>query len=425
MGQTTASSTTAEPSTDGAPSVLSANAAAYAARSADERLEAIQQVAGVIAAAHSELLDLIAAAEAAQDWQDDGASGPEPWLVGQLGLARPTSNEWHRVASELQELPELHAAYSRGELSWDQVRAATRFVTPDDDTHYATTLPGYSAAQIQRMARQRRPISSADAREAHANRGFSWRRDHRRGGFVYSGFVSFEQGEAINQAIASIAESWGADPATGTWAPIATRRADSLHDLATRHLGSTSAPDRACVVIHADAAVVDGEEPGNGFIGDLAVSRDGVLRGLCDCRVEVALHGPDGATVGVARASQNIPWWLRRQVHHRDGTCRFPGCERSIRQVHHVHHWSRGGPTNLDNLVGLCWAHHHLVHEGGWTVEGNPNRVLTFVKPGGRRRLKSAPTAIDPTVRAKLRHIAATSDWAEEPPSSGRAPPAA
>ncbi|MFP3907674.1 MAG: HNH endonuclease, partial [Acidimicrobiales bacterium] len=373
--------------------MLSANASAYAERSADERLEAIQQTAGVLNAAHAELLDLVAAAESEQDWESDGAWGSVPWLVGQLGIARPTATEWHRVARALQELPALRAAYGRAELSWDQLRAATRFVTPDDDAHHAELLPGFSASQIQTLARQCRPIPASDAREAHANRGLSWRRDHRRGGFVYRGFVPFDQGEAINQALVSVADDMGPDAATDTWDPLRVRLADALHDLAARHLGTRSSPDRACVVIHADAAVVDGTQPGNGFIGDLAINQDGVLRALCDCRVEVALHGPDGATVGIARASQNVPWWLRRQVHHRDGTCRFPGCERRIRQIHHLHHWSRGGPTNLDNLVGLCWTHHHLVHEGGWTVEGSSNRALTFVRPGGHRRLRSCPTA--------------------------------
>src|SRR5690606_33908219 len=109
-------------------------------------------------------------------------------------------------------------------------------------------------------------------------------------------------------------------------------------------------PDLATVVIHAEAAVVDGTVPGNGTIGDLAVAHDGVLRALCDCRVEAHLHGPGGATVGIARAGRRIPGYLRRVVHRRDLTCRFPGCERPIRHVHHIEHWAAGGSTDADNL---------------------------------------------------------------------------
>ncbi|MDZ7677584.1 MAG: DUF222 domain-containing protein [Acidimicrobiales bacterium] len=391
------------------PIVLSPGAARYAAMSAEERLVAVQQLAAVMAATHAELLDLVAAVNAERDWADDGATAVAPWLVGQIGLARSNANQWVRAAEALQDLPELRGAYAAGELSWDQVRPATRFVTPDDDAEQAARLPGHSAAQIALMARQARPVSDDEANDAHAARSFRWRRDHRRGGWVYGGFLPFDQGEAVNQALDSIAETWGADPDSGSWAPIATRRADALHDLATRKLGSASAPDRATVVIHADAVVVDGETPGNGFIGDLAVCHSGVMRSMCDARVEVALHGPDGATVGVARASQQVPWWQRRQVHGRDIVCRGFGCDRKIRQIHHIHHWSNGGETNLDNLVGLCWEHHRLVHEGGWTIEGNPNGEITFVSPDGRRRLRSRPQPLHPKVRTQLRRIA--EDW--------------
>jgi hypothetical protein len=374
-----------------APVVASRNAARYAEATPEARLEAIEQLAALLCGTHAELLDLIAAAMACGDWELDGATGPAPWLVGRLGLVRQSADEWIRVAGALQYLPALRDAYASGELAWDQVRLATKFVTPDDDADQAVRLPGHSAAQIALMARQARPVEDHDANAAHADRSFRWRRDHRRGGFVYGGFVPFDQGEAINMALDSSAERCGVDPTTDTWAPISVRRADALHALATQKLGSSSAPDRATVVIHADVDILDGRAPGNGFIADLAVCRSGVLRSLCDARVEVALHGPHGATVGVARASQQIPWWLRRQVHGRDVNCRGFGCGRRIRQVHHITHWADGGETNLDNLVGLCWEHHRLVHEGGWSIVGEPNDEITFISPDGRRRLPCRP----------------------------------
>ena len=385
--------------------VLSANAAIYAACSADERLVAIEQLSALLASTHAELLDTIAAASSCGDYELDGATGTTPWLVARLGLAREHASEWERVAAALQVLPALREAYAAGAMSWDQIRPATKFATPEDDTELAGELPGRSARQIALMARQQRPVGDDEANDAHTARSFGWRRDHRRGGWVYGGFLPFDQGEAINQALDSIAEGWGPDPEVGRWSPIAQRRADALHDLATRKLGSASAPDRATVVIHADAAVIDGDRPGNGFISDLALCHSGVMRAMCDARVEVALHGPDGATVGVARATQQVPWWQRRQIHGRDLTCRGPGCERKIRQIHHIAHWSNGGHTNLDNLVGLCWDHHRLVHEGGWRVEGNPNGEITFISPDRRRRLPSRPPPTDAKVRTQLRRI--------------------
>ena len=394
--------------TDASGRVLSDRALAYLARSDDELSEAVAQLSALIVASHAELLDVIAAIDAKAGWVDDGATAMGPWLVGRCGIGRATANEWVRVADALQDLPELRDRYASGALSWDQIRHATRFASSVDDAELAARLPGLSANQIATMARQRRPIPDTDAATAHATRSLTWRRDHRRGGYAYRGFLPFDQGEAINIALDRIAERAGPDTATGQWDPIATRRADALHDLATRALGADPDPDRATVVIHADAAVIDGEVAGNGFVRDVAICHTTLMRSLCDARVEVALHGPDGATVGIARASQQIPHWLRRHITSRDHTCRFPGCERHIRHIHHIHWWTNGGHTNADNLCGLCWHHHHLVHEGNWTIEGNPTGELTFVSPDHTRHLTSSPQPLTDHTRRRTAHLRST-----------------
>lgn len=403
--------------------VLSANAATYAAMTAAQRGDAVQQLAALCSAVHAELLDVIAAAEASCDWVPDGATAMAPWLVATCGVATPTAREWSRAATALQSLPALRAAYGAGEMSWDQVRPATRFVTPDTDADAARDLPSRSAAAIAFMARQHRPIADTDAAEAHANRSVSWRADHRRGGYQYSGFLPFDQGAAFNAAIDRHAETTGPDPALGGWDTIAHRRADALHDLATRALGADPDPDRATVVVHADAMVIDGQARGNGRIADVAICQTTVLRSLCDARVEVALHDTEGVTVGIARASQQIPPWLRRHIGGRDHTCRFPGCERHIRQIHHIAHWVRGGTTNATNLIGLCWTHHHLVHEGNWTIHGNPDHEVTFTSPH-RRQLRSRPHPLRPDVRHQVRHTtgAPLDDPPDHPPNTSDPP---
>ena len=49
---------------------------------------------------------------------------------------------------------------------------------------------------------------------------------------------------------------------------------------------------------------------------------------------------------------------------------------------------SAGGPATTarptsTNLLPLCEAHHHLVHEGGWTLTMTPDRVVTWTRPDG------------------------------------------
>ncbi len=69
------------------------------------------------------------------------------------------------------------------------------------------------------------------------------------------------------------------------------------------------------------------------------------------------------------------PAWLALLVGERDGrACRFPGCEH-IRgtNIHHLAHWVSGGPTELSNLVTLCARHHDWLHEGHYSMGGDPD----------------------------------------------------
>jgi len=77
-------------------------------------------------------------------------------------------------------------------------------------------------------------------------------------------------------------------------------------------------------------------------------------------------HDEEGRVVEVGARTRTIPPALRRALQHRDGSCRFPGCNVRVGQGHHVRHWAQGGPTTLSNLALLCRRHHRAVHEEGY-----------------------------------------------------------
>ncbi|MCX6421620.1 MAG: DUF222 domain-containing protein [Actinobacteria bacterium] len=105
----------------------------------------------------------------------------------------------------------------------------------------------------------------------------------------------------------------------------------------------------------------------------------------CDAVKEICVIDPRGHLDAISARQRVIPAGLRRAITTRDGgRCRFPGCQASIREVHHIRFWRDGGPTSSHNLVGLCSHHHHLAHEGGWALRGDPNETLTFINPRGR-----------------------------------------
>ena len=136
------------------------------------------------------------------------------------------------------------------------------------------------------------------------------------------------------------------------------------------------------------------------------VSAETFRRIACDCGL-VAVSGDAGSAhqLNIGRRSRQIPPAIRRALSLRDRGCRFPGCTNTrFLHGHHLRHWLHGGQTSLTNLVQLCTAHHHLVHEGGWRVELDADG-LAFTAPDGCQDVQwtgqSSDTLVTFTVTAE------------------------
>ena len=97
---------------------------------------------------------------------------------------------------------------------------------------------------------------------------------------------------------------------------------------------------------------------------------------------------------------------MRARLKIRGGdTCEFDACDRRrALRAHHIAWWGRDkGETEEDNCILLCPAHHHLVHEGGWTITGNPrDGTLRFHRPGRGSAVTAEPAAADPNLLRRL-----------------------
>jgi len=116
--------------------------------------------------------------------------------------------------------------------------------------------------------------------------------------------------------------------------------------------------------------------------GDVSLTSSQIGELLCDSKLQIIVTGPDGQPLDVGAAVYRPSRRLRRAVLHRDqGRCRYPGCDRTHGEVHHVIPFP-AGKTVLANLVFLCDYHHHVLHKPGWhaTFDGttftvtNPDR---------------------------------------------------
>jgi hypothetical protein len=104
-------------------------------------------------------------------------------------------------------------------------------------------------------------------------------------------------------------------------------------------------------------------------------------------RLPPVLGGAPSQPLDVGRTTRVVSPAQRTALAVRDGGCVFPGCDRPLAwcEAHHLVHWLDGGPTDLDNLVLLCRAHHRAVHEGGWQLQHRPDGRLTATPPHRRQ----------------------------------------
>jgi hypothetical protein len=304
--------------------------------------------------AHAELLSAIAELLATDAWHGDGAGDPAAWLAARLQMSVSTTRKLVREAATLVSRPALTDALASGAISGDQCNALMVIGDAESDEAWLESLPFWSYGELEREARKKtaRELERKDGgtylRMAHT-------RDERflRGEFqVYP-----EDGAALIAAIDA-----RIPPRT------ALRDYDTASAVALVELAKGSgdvARQRPIVLVSDDVA----ELSSGGFVGAGTAERL-----ACDATIQTA----DATRVAVPVAT-------RRKVEARDaGTCTFPGCHNDVfLECHHIVHRAKGGSNDASNLQLVCWKHHTLIHEGGWSIRGEAGHRSTWVRPDG------------------------------------------
>jgi hypothetical protein len=114
-------------------------------------------------------------------------------------------------------------------------------------------------------------------------------------------------------------------------------------------------------------------------------SGDAIQDRLCDPAVRFLTVDNDGCPLNLGRTERFASEDQRRAAKARDGGCTFPGCDRPVNwcDLHHVHRFSDGGDTDIDNLTCLCRFHHGVTHRKGWTMHTTGGGWFTWTTPNG------------------------------------------
>lgn len=118
-----------------------------------------------------------------------------------------------------------------------------------------------------------------------------------------------------------------------------------------------------------------------------------IRRLACDADIIPTVLGGHGVVLDQGRRRRTATGAQRSALVQRDQHCVFPDCDRppSWCQIHHLMPWEAGGPSDLDNLAMLCSSHHHLVHEGGWSLRQPEPGIWEAHPPPERSRRPGVP----------------------------------
>jgi len=329
------------------------------------------------------------------------------------------------VAHALGTLPAIDAALKAGKLSYAKVRALTRVAAPETEAKLLEVALYATGAQLERLCRGYRTALTAENVLPPPER--SVRRRELPGGMVKLEIVlSPDEADlvegALERAREVAREEAKVDPSpsdgdVGGLSPMGrggerTSRADAVVALAESYLagnvGSGNGGQRFAVMVHVDQ---DPLAPDGVLAGPLddgtRVSAETLRRVACDCGL-VAASG-DGEKLNIGHRSRSIPPAIRRALQLRDRGCSFPGCTHDrFLHGHHIRHWLHGGVTSVDNLCLLCTFHHHLVHEGGWSLARTAEGDLCLRAPDG----KQLPAV--PARQASEDALTFLHEWADE-----------
>ena len=352
-----------------------------------------------------------AAFAATDEFEERGAVSPIQWIRLNCHLGGGAAADRLAVGEQLNRLPTSGQAMVEGEIGFTHLALIARTASAIADAE--GPAQHFDESRLLQKAREysvgRFRDFCHDARHAADPEGYAREEAQRvearsltlstgEGGMVWlRGVLDPQGGAVLRTALEPLAQPAGRDDGRR----LDRRFGDALVEAAQRLLDGGGLPQKAGqrpqlqVTTTLETLLGRVGAPAADLEFSLPISAKAVERIACDCNVTRILLGADSVVIDVGRSRRVISAPQRRALNVRDNGCRWPGCDRpaSWTSGHHLVHWTRGGPTNLPNLVLLCFRHHWMVHEGGWQLVKTDEGQLLTIPPtfGFIRQLARGP----------------------------------
>jgi hypothetical protein len=302
-----------------------------------------------------------------QSHNADGYRSIVDWVAARANISHRTARSLCWTASRLGGAPEIEEHLTVGEITFDRAEQLARLPKEHRENH-----EGFDVAQLRRLVAHHRRLAPRREREIASN-GFlnfqpSWDETTTNIWGELSGLDARLVEKSVDQRADEVI---GRDEHMG----VAERRALALVAICQDALyaidaPSVSTPTEVVVTVDARTAAHDGGETGVAVLAGPRIGRRALEEIFCNGIVEVVGIAEDGTPLNLGRRSRTVSRKLRRFVMARDMGCTVEGCSSRYRlEAHHSTPWSHGGKTDADDLVTLCWFHHHIaVHREGLEV---------------------------------------------------------
>ncbi|TME59084.1 MAG: DUF222 domain-containing protein [Chloroflexi bacterium] len=333
-------------------------------------------------------------------YDEQGFDSPIAWIKANCHMSGGAAADRVCAGEQLEQLGKSEAAVLAGEIGFAHfahiARASAAVGERLDESTLLRHARKESVARFRETCIHARHAADPEGVVEEEVLGVEMREltltDTDNGMVSVSGTLDKVGGAALRTALEPLAKRMGKDDRRAH----PRRLADALVDLSMHALDNGKPSSRPNLQITTALETLLGlaGAPAAEMDFSLPISSKAVERLACDCSVTRILLGSDSSVIDVGRARRVVSGPQGKALRVRDKGCVWPGCDRpaSWTSAHHIAHWIHGGPTDLHNLVLLCYRHHWMVHEGGWQiVRSDEGRMLTIPPVTEFQRLARGP----------------------------------
>jgi Domain of unknown function (DUF222) len=323
------------------------------------------------------------------------------------------SKGFDRVAT-IETVPELGAVLESGDASAAHVDVLTRALRPLNPEQrrrlaergevFALAAAQLSCGEFARTVRNEvRRVSTDDgidrlARQKRATSVRTWV-DRDTGMWCLRGEFDPETGLRLDARLQAMVDTLFHDSTPDTAPSDPLLKQQHLRALALVALSEGRGRRGGTEInILIDAqTLLDGEHEHSviDYGLDVDLPLETVRRMACCADVVVpVITASNGRSLHLGRDSRVANRDQRRALRAMYRGCAIPGCEARWQHcdIHHIIWYRHDGRTDIDNLLPLCWRHHHSAHEGGWQLGLDPHRNLTITYPDRTTTTTGPPT---------------------------------